>query len=124
MTDEQLLKRLGAFYPKAFVATVTKELAEARRVLAYGMATDGEAMGVTGKSGAKAKAGLVRAMISGAHPIGIADRSVHAPCWISCFPVRHFPRFTRSIAVELAAEFRGGGFHCGIVASAKGGWDR
>ena len=43
LTDEQLLKRLGALYPKAFVATVAKELAEARHVVAQGMPTDGEA---------------------------------------------------------------------------------
>jgi putative transposase len=43
LTDEQLLKRLGALYPKAFVATVAKELAEARQVVAQGMTTDGEA---------------------------------------------------------------------------------
>jgi REP element-mobilizing transposase RayT len=43
LTDEQLLKRLGALYSKAFVATVAKELADARAVLAQGMARDGEA---------------------------------------------------------------------------------
>jgi REP element-mobilizing transposase RayT len=36
LSDEQLLKRLGALYPKAFVATVAKELAEARQVVAQG----------------------------------------------------------------------------------------
>ena len=43
LTDEQLLKRLGALYPQAFVATVAKELAEARAVVAQGLARDGEA---------------------------------------------------------------------------------
>jgi REP element-mobilizing transposase RayT len=43
LTDEQLLKRLGALYPKAFVATVAKELAEARQVVALGLAKEGEA---------------------------------------------------------------------------------
>jgi putative transposase len=43
LTDEQLLKRLGALYSKAFVATVAKELAEARQVVAQGLARDGEA---------------------------------------------------------------------------------
>jgi len=43
LTDEQLLKRLGALYSKAFVATVAKELAEARHLISQGMATDGEA---------------------------------------------------------------------------------
>jgi putative transposase len=43
LTDEQLLKRLGALYSKAFVATVAKELAEARQVVAQGMARDAEA---------------------------------------------------------------------------------
>jgi len=43
LPDEQFLKRLSALYPKAFVATVAKELAEARQVVAQGMATDGEA---------------------------------------------------------------------------------
>ena len=43
LTDEQLLKCLGALYPQAFVATVAKELAEARHVVAQGLATDGEA---------------------------------------------------------------------------------
>ena len=42
LTDEQLLKRLSALYPKAFVATVAKELADARQVVAQGMAADGE----------------------------------------------------------------------------------
>jgi REP element-mobilizing transposase RayT len=43
LTDEQLLKRLGALYSQAFVATVAKELAEARQVVARGLARDGEA---------------------------------------------------------------------------------
>jgi putative transposase len=43
LTDEQLLKRLGGLYPKAFVATVAKELADARQVVAQGLAADGEA---------------------------------------------------------------------------------
>jgi REP element-mobilizing transposase RayT len=43
LTDEQLLKRLSALYSKAFVATVAKELAEARAVVAQGLTTDGEA---------------------------------------------------------------------------------
>jgi REP element-mobilizing transposase RayT len=43
LTDEQLLKRLGALYPQAFVATVAKEMAEARHVVAQGLAADGEA---------------------------------------------------------------------------------
>jgi hypothetical protein len=43
LTDEQLLKRLGGLYSKAFVAEVAKELAEARRVVAEGRATNGEA---------------------------------------------------------------------------------
>jgi putative transposase len=43
LTDEQLLKRLGALYSKAFVATVAKELAGAREWVAQGMAADGEA---------------------------------------------------------------------------------
>jgi hypothetical protein len=73
LTDEQLLKRLGAVYSKAFVATVAKELAGAREVVAQGMAVDpaeyrwssyGEAMGATGKGWAKAKAGLVRAIMA------------------------------------------------------------
>jgi putative transposase len=42
LTDEQLLKRLGALYSKAFVATVAKELAEARQVVAQGRARDAE----------------------------------------------------------------------------------
>jgi putative transposase len=42
LTDEQLLKRLGALYSKAFVATVAKELAGARELVAQGMAADGE----------------------------------------------------------------------------------
>jgi REP element-mobilizing transposase RayT len=43
LSDEQLLKRLGGLYPKVFVAGVAKELAEARQVVAQGLATDGEA---------------------------------------------------------------------------------
>jgi putative transposase len=43
LTDEQLLKRLGGLYSKAFVATVAKELADARQLVAQGVATDGEA---------------------------------------------------------------------------------
>ena len=43
MTDEQLLKRLGALYAEAFVAAVAKELVEAREVAAMGMAEDAEA---------------------------------------------------------------------------------
>ena len=43
LTDQQLLKRLGALYSKAFVATVAKELAEARQVVEQGRARDGEA---------------------------------------------------------------------------------
>ena len=43
LTDEQLLKRLGALYPKAFVATVAKELAAARELVAQGQAVNGEA---------------------------------------------------------------------------------
>jgi REP element-mobilizing transposase RayT len=43
LTDEQLLKRLGGLYSKAFVAEVAKELAEARRVVAEGRAVNGEA---------------------------------------------------------------------------------
>ena len=42
LTDGQLLQRLGALYSKAFVATVAKELAEARQVVAQGLAADGE----------------------------------------------------------------------------------
>jgi REP element-mobilizing transposase RayT len=45
LTDEQLLKRLGSLYPKAFVATVAKELAAARHLVAQGMTKDGEAGG-------------------------------------------------------------------------------
>jgi hypothetical protein len=37
------LKRIGALYSKAFVATVAKELAEARQVVSEGRARDGEA---------------------------------------------------------------------------------
>jgi len=43
LTDEQLLKRIGALYSKAFVATVAKELADARKVVGEGRARDGEA---------------------------------------------------------------------------------
>jgi putative transposase len=43
LTDEQLLKRLGALYSKAFVATVAKELAGAREWFAQGMVKDGDA---------------------------------------------------------------------------------
>jgi len=43
LTDEQLLKRIGGLYSKPFVATVAKELAEARNVVAQGLAADGEA---------------------------------------------------------------------------------
>jgi putative transposase len=41
--DSELLKRLGGLYPKAFVAVVAKELAEARQAVAEGRARDGEA---------------------------------------------------------------------------------
>jgi REP element-mobilizing transposase RayT len=43
LTDEELLKRVGALYSKAFVATVVKELKDARELVAQGMAADGEA---------------------------------------------------------------------------------
>jgi hypothetical protein len=43
LSDEQLLKRVGALYSKAFVATVAKELADARQVVSEGRARDGEA---------------------------------------------------------------------------------
>jgi REP element-mobilizing transposase RayT len=43
LSDDQLLKRLGGLYSQAFVATVAKELAEARQVVAQGLARDGEA---------------------------------------------------------------------------------
>jgi putative transposase len=43
LSDEQLLKRLGALYSKAFVANVAKELAAARKIVAEGRARDGEA---------------------------------------------------------------------------------
>jgi len=44
LTDEELLKRLGGLYSKAFVAAVAKELADARELVAQGMvAADGEA---------------------------------------------------------------------------------
>ena len=42
ISDEVLLKRLGALYSKAFVASVAKELAEARAVVAQGLAKEGE----------------------------------------------------------------------------------
>lgn len=42
LTDEQLLKWLGGFYSKAFVATMAKELAESRQLVAQGLAADGE----------------------------------------------------------------------------------
>ena len=43
LSDEELLKRLGALYPKAFVATVAKELADARQLVVQGQAVNGEA---------------------------------------------------------------------------------
>ncbi len=43
LSDEQLLKRLSALYSKAFVATVAKELADARQKVTDGLVTDGEA---------------------------------------------------------------------------------
>jgi len=43
LTDEQLLKRIGGLYPKVFVVAVAKELAEARQVVALGLAKDGDA---------------------------------------------------------------------------------
>jgi REP element-mobilizing transposase RayT len=43
LTDAQLLKRLGGLYSKAFVATVAKELADAREVVAQGLTADEEA---------------------------------------------------------------------------------
>jgi putative transposase len=43
LTDEELLKRLGALYSKAFVAVVAKELADAREVVTQGRAREGEA---------------------------------------------------------------------------------
>jgi REP element-mobilizing transposase RayT len=43
LSDDQLLKRLGGLYSQAFVATVAKELAEARQVVVQGLARDGEA---------------------------------------------------------------------------------
>jgi len=42
ISDEALLKRLDALYSKPFVAGVAKELAEAREIVAQGMARDGE----------------------------------------------------------------------------------
>lgn len=42
LTDEQLLKRLGALYSKAYVAVVAKELAEARKVVAEGRVAGGD----------------------------------------------------------------------------------
>ena len=43
ISDETLLKRLGALYSKACVAEVAKEIAEARKVVAEGRAVNGEA---------------------------------------------------------------------------------
>jgi putative transposase len=43
LTDAELLKRLGGLYPESTVAAVAKELAEARQVVADGLAQDGEA---------------------------------------------------------------------------------
>jgi len=43
LSDEALLKRLHGLYSKAYVATVAKELAEARQAVADGLAPDGEA---------------------------------------------------------------------------------
>ncbi len=43
LTDEQLLKRLGALYSKAYVATVAKELADARLAVADGSVVNGDA---------------------------------------------------------------------------------
>jgi putative transposase len=43
LSDEQLLKRLGALYTKAFVANVAKELAAARKVASEWRARDAEA---------------------------------------------------------------------------------
>jgi REP element-mobilizing transposase RayT len=43
ISDEMLLKRLDALYSKPFVASVAKELAEAREVVSQGLAKDGEA---------------------------------------------------------------------------------
>jgi REP element-mobilizing transposase RayT len=43
LSDEHLLKRLGALYSTAFVGTVAKELADARQVVAQGLARDGDA---------------------------------------------------------------------------------
>jgi putative transposase len=43
LTDEQLLKRLGALYSKAYVTTVAKELLAARKIVDEGMAINGEA---------------------------------------------------------------------------------
>ena len=37
LTDEELLKRLGAIYPSAIVAEVEKELSEARETVAAGL---------------------------------------------------------------------------------------
>ncbi len=42
-TDVQLLKRIGALESKAVVATVAKELADARKMLGQGRARDGGA---------------------------------------------------------------------------------
>jgi putative transposase len=43
LSDEELLKRLGALYPKAFVATVAKELADARQLVEQGLRLTDEA---------------------------------------------------------------------------------
>jgi hypothetical protein len=43
LSDEQLLKRLGALYLKAFVVNLAKELAAARKEASEGRARDGEA---------------------------------------------------------------------------------
>lgn len=42
LSDEQLLGRLRALYPEAVVAEVARELAEAQKVVAAGMAREGE----------------------------------------------------------------------------------
>jgi REP element-mobilizing transposase RayT len=43
LSDAELLKRLSGLYPKAFVAEIAKELAEAREVVKRGLAPAGEA---------------------------------------------------------------------------------
>jgi putative transposase len=43
LSDAELLKRLSGLYPKAFVAEVAKELADAREVVKQGHTPDGEA---------------------------------------------------------------------------------